>query len=239
MARSDTRYSIYPAPKAVEIVGNSAPALNQAIECWAALLARATADNAKTFYWNEQGVSVGHLTGKWEDMHALAPWGVLTEALKDIRFDPEFANPGELLATAVEDAHRMGDVAQKWFSSGLEPEEYARGLEFKVKELVEKLRNLDYAHGWALIVTIQWYWEHQHEGIDIKKDQWWTLAFRRQWKQAAWHITPYTASKPSISAAMGAEASPQRQGTEHGAKSSKPKKGRQGKRKPHRLAGSP
>jgi hypothetical protein len=234
MARSDTRYSVYPAAKATEVVGNSAPALNLAIECWAALLARATADNAKIFYWNvnwnEQGAWAG--LENWEDMQRLAPWGVLAEALKDIRFDPEFANPGELLATAVEDAHRMGDVAKKWFSSGLEPEEYARGLEFKVKELVANLRQLDYAHAWALIVTVDWYWEHQHDGIDSKKDQWWTLAFRRQWKQAAWHITPYTASKPGISAAMGAEASPPRLGTEHGAKSSKPKKGRQGKSKP-------
>src|SRR5260370_42257967 len=159
MARFDTRYSVYPVPKAVEVVGNSAPALNQAIECWGALLARATADNAKTFYWNEQGVSDGHFTKKWEDMHALAPWGVLAEALKDIRFDPEFANPGELLATAVEDAHRMGDVAVEWFRSDLDdPEQQTRGLEFTVKEFIAKLGKLDYPHAWALIITVQWYW---------------------------------------------------------------------------------
>ncbi len=183
MARSDTRYSIYPAPKAVEVLGSSAPALNQAIECWAALLARATADNAKTFFWNEEGVLVGHITGKWEDMHALHPWCVLAEALKDMRFDPEFANPGELLATAVEDAHRMEDVAEKWFSSEFDGEEYARGLEHSVKELVQQLRGLDYPHAWAVIVAVQWFWEHCDEGIDIKKDPWWTLAFRRQWRQ--------------------------------------------------------
>ena len=183
MARSDTRYSIYPAPKAVEVIGNTSPALNQAIECWAALLARATADNAKTFYWNEKGGLVGHVTGKWEDHSALRPWAVLAEALTGIGFDPEFANPGELLATAVEDAHRMENVAEKWFCSMYDMEDYAQGLEFSVKELVGKLRSLDYAHSWALIVTIQWFWQHQHEGIDIKKDQWWTLAFRRQWHQ--------------------------------------------------------
>lgn len=183
MARSDTRYSVYPAPKAIELVGNSAPALNQAIECWAALLARATADNAKTFFWDDQGVSVGHITGKLADMHALRPWCVLAEALKDMRFDPEFANPGELLATAVEDAHRMENIADKWFSSEFDGEEYARGLESAVKELVKKLRCLDYAHAWAVIVAIQWYWEHRNEGIDIKKDTWWALSFRRQWHQ--------------------------------------------------------
>jgi hypothetical protein len=181
MARSDTRYSVYPAPKAIEILGSTAPALNQAIQCWASLLARATADNAKTFYWNEEGCLVGHLTGKREDMHALHPWGVLAEALKDVRFDPEFANPGELLATAVEDAHRMEDAAEKWFSSEFDGEEYAHGLETTVKELIRELRNLDYAHAWAVIVAVQWFWDHHGEGIDIKKDAWWTLAFRRQW----------------------------------------------------------
>jgi hypothetical protein len=180
VARSDTRYSVYPAPKAIEVLGNSAPALNQAIECWAALLARATADNAKAFCWNEEGASVGHLTGKMEDLHAFRPWCVLAEALKDKRFDTEFANPGELLATAIEDAHRMDNAAEKWFSSEFDGDEYARGLESAVKDLVAKLRGLDYAHAWAVIVAIQWYWEHQHEDIDISKDRWWTLAFRRQ-----------------------------------------------------------
>jgi hypothetical protein len=182
MARSDTRYSVYPAPKAVEVVGTSAPALNQAIECWAASLARATADNAKTFGWNEEGVLDGEFTRKWEDMHHLRGFCVLAQALKEVRFDPEFANPGDLLAAAVEDAHRMDNVAEKWFFSAFDGEQGARGLEFTVKELVKHLRSLDYAHAWAVIVTVQWYWAHQHEGIDIKKDEWWTLPFRRQWK---------------------------------------------------------
>jgi hypothetical protein len=183
MARSDTRYSVYPAHKAIEVVGNSAPALNQTIECWAALLARATADNARTFCWNEEGVAVGQLTKKWEDMHILHPWGVLAEALKNMRFDPDFANPGELLATAVEDAHRMEDVPEKWFSSEFDGDEYARGIEFAVNELVKQLRRLDYVHAWGVIVAVQWLWEHHDEGIDIKRDLWWTLKFRRQWHQ--------------------------------------------------------
>src|SRR5216683_6641121 len=96
MARSDKRYSVYPASKAVEVVGNSAPSLNQAIECWAALVARAIADNAKKF-WHYQPTD---WTGKMEDMYALKEWCVLAETLREVRFDPEFANPGELLATA-------------------------------------------------------------------------------------------------------------------------------------------
>jgi hypothetical protein len=193
MARSDTRYSVYPAPRSVEVVGNSAPALNQAIECWAALLARATADNAKGFYWNEKGILDSRYTEKWEDAHALNPWGMLTEVLKGMRFDPEFANPGALLGTAVEDAHRLEGVAQKWFISEFDGEEYAKGLEYTIKRLVQKLHALDYVHAWAMIVTVQWFWEHHVEGIDIEKDAWWTLAFRRQWYQRHSENKPPTA----------------------------------------------
>src|SRR5436309_12409705 len=99
MARSDTRYSVYPDPKAVEVVGDSAPALNQAIECWASLLATATTDNSKAFYWNEQGVLVGH-TGKWEHVHSLRAWGFLAQALKGTQFSTQYPNPGELLASS-------------------------------------------------------------------------------------------------------------------------------------------
>src|SRR5689334_22627764 len=106
MARSDTRYSVYPALKAIEVVGTSAPALNQAIECWAAQLARATADNARKF-WNGEPTT---LTGRIEDMHALKEWCVLADTLQDMHFDTEFANPGQLLATAVEDANRLENI---------------------------------------------------------------------------------------------------------------------------------
>ena len=181
MARSDTRYSVYPAPKAVEVVGASAPALNQAIECWAALLARATADNAKKF-WNAAST---HLTGKMEDMYALKEWCVLAHTLKGIRFDPEFAKPGELLATAVEDVNRLENSGARWFSMELPPEDYSE-IELtdkRVAKLAKKLRELDYPAAWAVILAVQWFWEHHDEGIDIKEDPWWTLGFRRQWHQ--------------------------------------------------------
>ena len=181
MARSNTRYSVYPAPRAVEIVGDSAPALNQAIECWAALLARAMADNAKKI-WNN---ALAEETGKMEDMYALKEWCVLAETLKGIRFDPEFAAPGALLAAAVEDANRLEDSAVKWFSMALPGEEYSE-IELTdrcVAKLTKKLRELDYPHGWAVILAVQWFWDHQGEGIDIKTDPWWTLSFRRQWHQ--------------------------------------------------------
>src|SRR5262249_18167484 len=111
MARSDTRYSIYPAPKAVEIVGSTSPALNQAIECWAAQLVRASGDNSKTFF-----ESYGE-DGPFPE-HPLHEWGALADALKEIRLDPDFPHPGILLAAAVDDAYRLEDAGYKWFSSG-------------------------------------------------------------------------------------------------------------------------
>ena len=182
MARSDTRYSVYPAPKATEVVGNSAPALNRAIECWAALLARAIADNSRKFEQAEDR-QIWHLIGKEWMMNE---WSLLAEALKGIHFDPEFANPGQLLATAVEDAHRFECIGAQCLDWGEHDSTFIKDkdIDAEVAKVVEKLRNpqFDYAHAWAIIVTIEWFWEHRDEGIDIKEDPWWTLAFRRQWK---------------------------------------------------------
>ncbi len=170
MARSDIRYSVYPAPKAVEVLGNSAPALNRAIECWAALLARATADNAKKLL-NYDG-----------DRNGVKEWCVLADTLKEMLFAPEFANPGELLATAVEDANRLENIGSKWLVMEIDDDYNVIEQADKYTAIfVQKLRELDYAHAWAVIVAVQWLWEHHDQGIDIKKDNWWTLAFRRQW----------------------------------------------------------
>ena len=173
MARSDIRYSVYPAPKAVEFLGNSAPALNRAIECWAALVARAMADNAKTI-WNYGAFEPGD--------YVLKEWCVLAEAFKEMPFNPEFANPGELLATAVEDANRLDNIGANWFSTEREDRSYIEMIDECVAKLGKKLRGLDYAHSWAVTIAVEWYWEHHDEGVDIKKDEWWTLAFRRQWQ---------------------------------------------------------
>jgi hypothetical protein len=178
MARSDTRYSVYPAPRAIEVVGNSAPGLNQAIECWAALLARATADNSRHF--EQADTEWQHVTGQvpW----AMNEWSLLAQALKGVRFDPEFANPGHLLATAVEDAHRLEYIGAECLDWGGCDSTVLKDkdIDATVKKVVEKLRDLDYVHTWAVIVAVQWFWEHHDEGIDINKDPWWTLAFRRQ-----------------------------------------------------------
>ena len=67
----------------------------------------------------------------------------------------------------------------------LPPEKYSdvELIDKSVAELAKKLRELDYQHAWALIVVVEWVWEHHDQGIDIKKDPWWTLAFRRQFLQ--------------------------------------------------------
>jgi hypothetical protein len=179
VARSDTRYSIYPAPKAIEILGSTSPALNQAIECWAALLVRASGDNSKTFF-ESYGAE-----GPFSE-NPLHEWGALADALKEIRLDPDFPHPGFLLAAAVDDAYRLEDAGYKWFSSErgefMKDDAYARYRDNAVARLVEKLRGLDPVHAWAIVVTVRWFWEHHDEGIDIK-EPWWTVAFRRQWQQ--------------------------------------------------------
>jgi hypothetical protein len=177
MARSDKRYMVYPAPRAIEIIGSTSPSLNQALECWAALLARATADNARdiwdSFIYDEP-------PQKYE-VQPLHEWAVIAEVLKEMRFDPEFANPGVLLATAVEDGHRLESVANNWFLWG-EEGPGTDDPDKAIQKLTDKLRGLDYSHAWAVISAVQWFWDHHDEGIDIKKDRWWTLAFRRQWQ---------------------------------------------------------
>jgi hypothetical protein len=179
MARSDTRYSVYPAPKATEILGDTAPALNQAIECWAAVMMRAIADNARRFSRADSPGLFGAM-GK-----ELDEWGFLAEALKDVQIDPDFPNPGAILAAAVEDANRLEGLLQKWFfADHLEGkwERYDELYEREAVTVADRVRNLDYAHAWALVLAIRWFWQHTEEGIDIKKDAWWSLSFRRSWR---------------------------------------------------------
>jgi len=175
MARSDHRYMVYPAPRAIEILGAKSPLLNQALECWAAQLACATADNSKVDGFSP---SYCYFDGTNYDVHSIHDWAVLAHSIRDKPFDPEFSRPGELLAAAVEDAHRFENIGKDWFD---EPGDYTqKDIDSAMSKLTEKLRRLDYSHAWAIIVTVQWFWEH-HKTIKIDKDEWWTLAFRRRW----------------------------------------------------------
>lgn len=179
MARSDTRYSVYPARKAVEIVGDSSPALNQAIECWSALVMRAMADNAKDIR-----DSFETYDGLY-DGHPLHEWALLAEVLQHVEVDPEFANPGQILSTAVADAHRLEDIGQKHFmtSHDFDPNEVDKA----VRRLTDTLQRFDYARAWAVILAVRWYWENRISFdahlTDLTKDRWWTLAYRRKWHE--------------------------------------------------------
>jgi hypothetical protein len=175
MSSSDARFLVYAASKAVEVVGCSAPALNRALECWAALLTRSTADNCKAF------------SPAIDDVRAKAPcpslheWALLAVALKSKHFDPEFADPGAILAAALEDAHRLENAANKYYFRPTGEYEQ-KEVDSAVADLGKKLRDLDYPHAWALIIAVDWFWEHSEE-TDIEKDAWWTLSYRRQWYQ--------------------------------------------------------
>jgi hypothetical protein len=92
-----------------------------------------------------------------------------------------------LLATAVEDAHRLEYIGAKCLDWGSCDSSIItdKHVDAEVKKVIEKLRDpqFDYVHAWAIIIAVRWFWEHCDEGIDIQKDPWWTLAFRRQWKE--------------------------------------------------------
>jgi hypothetical protein len=177
MARSDKRFMVYPAPRAIELLGGSSPALNQALECWAAELARASAQNCD----RHTGFSESYfeqISADKCDIHEIHDWAVLAYSLKGKPFDPEFSRPQELLAAAVEDAHTLEKVGNKWVVSEIDLT--SREVDAAIAQLAHKLRGLTFARAWAIIVAVQWYWEH-HEDLDLIRVDWWTLSFRRSW----------------------------------------------------------
>lgn len=142
------KLTVYPDPRALAVLGASAPALNQALECWANVMARATLDNSKSF-------------GKEE-------WLLLADVNNGTLHEPIWGNPGELLASAIVEGQALEGAPAK--------------RQGTAARLAEKLRKLDYAHAWAIIIVGQWFWDH-HESIDIQKDPWWTLAFRKKFQE--------------------------------------------------------
>jgi hypothetical protein len=132
----------------MEILGSSPEQLNQALECWAEVTTQCSAESAQAF--------------------GRAQWSLLAEAFQGVRWEPTAGNPGELMAAGLEDAEEQQHLAEKWLGSGHET---------KVAELLGTLRELDYAHGWAMIQAIQWFWDH-HEEVDLTDEPWWTLQYR-------------------------------------------------------------
>lgn len=143
------KLTVYPSLRALEILGQSAPALNQGLDCWAQVIAEASADNSKLL--------------------VAAEWAALADVLNGTLHEPGISNAGEMLAASVEDGDRFDGLGEKWFG---------KDAAKKVPALGEKLRGLDYAHAWAVIVAVQFFW-HNHETISVN-ETWWTVAFRRE-----------------------------------------------------------
>jgi hypothetical protein len=133
------------------------------------------ADNERTFspIWNNI-----QAPGPY---HFLHDWAVIADALRGMHFDPDFAKPADLLATAVEDAHKLEQIGAKWYQPI--PEDDFKDLDKEISGLGAKLRGLEYEHAWAIILVVQWYWDHQQDSRDIKSAPWWTLSYRRNWRQ--------------------------------------------------------
>jgi hypothetical protein len=140
--------SIHATPAALEVLGASTAQLNQAIACWAELITQSSADNAKAFSREE--------------------WCLLAEALNGVKCDPSEAAPGNAMASALEEAERNEGFGTKWLGEGRDPE---------LEALLERMRTLDYAHAWAVILAVQWYWAH-YEAVRLSEEPWWTLQYR-------------------------------------------------------------
>ncbi len=86
--------TVYPSPRVLAVLGTGAPTLNQALECWAITIARATAENASLLSRPE--------------------WNYLADCGNGTIWDPGFQEPGRLLAAQVEDAARLDGLGEKW-----------------------------------------------------------------------------------------------------------------------------
>jgi hypothetical protein len=137
-------------------LGGQFQSAEQAMHCWAAVITQATAE--LDFAREEWNLIADANNG-------CSP--LLTMAGEDIR--PHF--PPMLLWANVADDIRLNGGDKKWRVK-------------KPDSLVERLRDLDFAHAWAVILAAQWFWEHAACDIDHSKDAWWTVDFRRAHKCA-------------------------------------------------------
>lgn len=129
MARQDKRITVYPSPRAGEILGTSAPRLNAAIDCWAEAIARATAQNAALFDRTE--------------------WMYLADLLRGVILEPGFGTPGAILADDARDGAAHDGLGRKWFGETADRD---------VAALAAKLEDLDYTRAWAVVLSVQHFW---------------------------------------------------------------------------------
>lgn len=172
MAKSDRKkLTVYPDPSALAIVGDTTPALNQAVECWARVIAEATHANATAFSRPE--------------------WNFLADCCNGLILDTGVGNPAVYLYAEAEDGHRLNRTGDKWFGGdGADLEgslkrlgagkatKGTRTADAAVAGLVKRLQQLDYVHAWAMLMAIQFFWDHPSD-IDHQEHDWWTLPFRR------------------------------------------------------------
>lgn len=175
MARYDRRITVYPHPRVYAVIGDSAGQLNQALEAWATLIARATQDNETAF--------------------AHAEWCLIADVCNSTLWEPSAESPGVLIAANVSDGHHLDGTGYKWLADeGTElagslerigagkPTKAMREVDARVSSLVKRLAALDAVHAWAVVVAVQFFWEHA--GAVDSEAPWYTLAYRRQYGEA-------------------------------------------------------
>jgi hypothetical protein len=138
-------------------VGDAFQSAELGLRCWAALLDQAAVENGKTFSRAEFNLIADSNNGS-------SPSLLMTGEEFRASFGPT------LLWANVADDIALNGADQKWLGQGAEAKQ--RG-----KKLIEKLRALDYVHGWALIVAVQWFWAHCQQ-VDHLQQDWWLPAER-------------------------------------------------------------
>jgi hypothetical protein len=137
------------------VLGGQLMSAEQGLRCWEAAIAAASVDNDKMFGRPEWNLMADANNG-------MSP--LLTMVGEDRR---ALRSTPTMIWANVADDIRLNGGDKKW----------------KLKDpdgLVERLRNLDFVHGWAVVLAVQWFWEHANWKVNRQKDEWWTVDFRRQ-----------------------------------------------------------
>lgn len=145
MKKETKRLTVYPDPRALVVLGQSAPTLNRALESWARVVGEAT-----------------------EELKlSRSQWNYLADCLNGHVFD-SLTGPGALGAE-VRDAERYDGFGEKWDVDAVALAEITTALSWEATA--------------AVIAAVQFFWEH-YQTIDPRKDEWWTLRFRRSHREA-------------------------------------------------------
>lgn len=102
--RQNKFLTVYPPEWAVKIVRRSCLLWNDAIACWAAVLADATRENESRFLPEE--------------------WDLLAKALAEWKLDPAEGNPGDALARLVDSSAWHGKLNRADFPARLRELDY-------------------------------------------------------------------------------------------------------------------